>query len=199
VHRYLVRFQNSGNFAPSQSMQLLIQLRRDTDPFNCVVKNLRVSQFAIEFDLYVPDDPSKERAVASLSEKYGKLLNEKDLQDDSSSVQPSQYQSKEETIRTCLSLFNEQRYWECHETLEQLWRRQEKGREKDIQQGIILAASALVHFQRNEDDICLGMIPRTLAKLDEWNEDTYYSFDIDKLKQYLREMYKTKVITTPTI
>jgi len=164
-----------------------------------VVKNLRVTELAIEFDLYIPDDASKERATASLSQKYGSLLNERDLQDDGASIQPSQYQSKEDTIQTCVSLFNEQRYWECHETLEQIWRRQEKGDERDVQQGIILAASALVHFQKNEDKVCLGMIPRTLAKLDKWSEGKYYSFDVGKLKRHLREMDRTKIIVIPTI
>jgi hypothetical protein len=170
-------------------------------PFGCVVKNLRVTDFAIEFDLYVPDDASKQRATIALSAEYGNLLNERDLDEDraATSVQPNQYQNKQETIRTCVSLFNEQRYWECHETLEQIWRRQEKGDERDVQQGIILAASALVHFQRNEDKVCLGMIPRALAKLDMWSEEKYYSFDVVKLKQYLREMDTTRVIVTPSI
>ena len=200
VHRYLVRFQNSGRFTPVQTIELMIQVRKEIEAFHCVAKNLRISDLAIEFDLYAPDEASKERAIGSLSKKYGSLLNEKDLEDNrSSSIQPSQYEGKEETIQTCLVLFNEQRYWECHETLEQLWRRQEKGKEKDVQQGIILAASALVHFQRNENEVCLGMIPRTLAKLDEWSEEKYYSFDIGKLKDYLREMYKTKVVVPRTI
>ena len=98
-----------------------------------------------------------------------------------------------------MSLFNEQRYCKCHETLEQIWRRQERGDERDVQQGIILDASALVHFQRNEDKVCLGMIPRALAKLDKWSEDKYYSFDVGKPKRYLREMDRTKVIVTPMI
>jgi len=199
MNRYLVRFQNSGKFTPNQTVELLIQLRRDTDPFHSVVKNLRVSELAIEFDLYVPDGTAKERAIESLSEKYGRLLNEKDLQQGDSSTQPSQYQGKEDTIRTCLSLFDEQRFWECHETLEQVWRRQEKGKEKDVQQGIILAASALVHHQRNEDEVCLGMIPRTLSKLDQWSDEKYYSFNIGKLKQDLKKMSETREIFTPAL
>ena len=144
--------------------------------------------------------PNKEPS-SRFQQSMANLLNERDLEEDraATSVQPSQYQSKQETIRTCMSLFNEQRYWECHETLEQIWRRQEKGDERDVQQGIILAASALVHFQRNEDKVCLGMIPRALAKLDKWSEDKYYSFDVGKLKRYLREMDTTKVIVTLTI
>ena len=199
MHRHLVRFHNSNNFTPNKTVRLLIQLRKDTETLDCVVKNLRVAELAIEFDLYVPDDASKESTITSLSEKYDSLLNERDLEDDGASIQPSHYESKQETIRTCMSLFNEQRYWECHETLEQIWRRQERGDERDVQQGIILAASALVHFQKNEDKVCLGMIPRALAKLDSWIEGKYYSFDVGKLKQCLREMDKTKVIVIPTI
>ena len=164
-----------------------------------MIKNLRITDHAIEFDLYVNDEASKKKTTDAFAREYGSLLNERDLRDESQVSVPSQFQDKEETVRLSLSLFNEQRYWECHETLEQIWRRQEKGEEKDIQQGIILAASALVHFQKNEDSVCIGMIPRALAKLGRWNKDYYFSFNIEKLKKSLEEMRKSGKVFNPVI
>jgi predicted metal-dependent hydrolase len=91
-------------------------------------------------------------------------------------------------------MFNEQRYWECHETLEQIWRREPKGEEKDVQQGIILAASAFVHHQKNEDNVCIGMMPKALSKLEMWHEKMYYMVDIENLKERLKEIQSTHVI-----
>jgi len=43
------------------------------------------------------------------------------------------------------------------------------------------------------------MIPRALAKLDRWKEDSYYSLDLMKLRESLREMQRTGIITIPRI
>nr|MDG6923678.1 hypothetical protein [Nitrososphaerota archaeon] len=66
--------------------------------------------------------------------------------------------------------------------------------EKAVQQGVILAASALVHAQKNEDDVCLGMIPRALEKLGRWSGSSYYSLDVKELKDMLNRIQETKHI-----
>jgi hypothetical protein len=166
---------------------VLIEIRKLVENLGVVAKNLRVTAVAIEFDLYVPDSVSKERALDTLTKQIGKLLNERDLSEESgtSSQQPTMFQDKEETIRIGVALFNEERFWECHETIEQIWRRETNKEEKDVQQGFILAASLLVHHQRDEDPVALGMIPRTLVKLNSWNDPTYYSLKVDDLKRNL--------------
>ena len=202
MRRYLVRLKNQEGLKPQQTMEVLIGLRKHADPLGAIIKNLRITDLALEFDLYAVDRASKEKTIHALSEKYGAILNERDLeqQESTSSNLPSRFEtSKEETVKVCVQLFNEQRFWECHETLEQIWRRQPSGDEKDVQQGIILAASALVHFQKNEPEVCLGMIPRTLAKLDRWKNDSYYSLDLKKLRESLREILRTGVMAIPHI
>src|SRR4029077_1218516 len=52
-------------------------------------------------------------------------------------------------IEQARSLFNEERYWEAHELLEGLWKLKQ-GQEKQLLQGLILTAAALVHVQKNE-------------------------------------------------
>jgi uncharacterized protein len=159
------------------------------DEFGSIVKNLRVAGSAIEFDLYVLDSKRKEQTMAKLEKEFGRMMSERDLEKEE--LAPP---DKVAVLKQSVELFNEQRYWECHETLEQIWRRESKGPEKDAQQGIILAASALVHFQKNEDEVCIGMMPKALAKLDSWREKKYYMVDIDQLKEQLQEIQTTKTI-----
>jgi uncharacterized protein len=187
--RYLIRLENSNGYSPKDTISLLILLRKSAGEFGTIVKNLRVTENAIEFDLYVLDSKKKEETIAKLEKEFGKKASERDLEKEEGTPP-----DKVEVLKQSIELFNDQRYWECHETLEQIWRREPKGPEKDVQQGIILAASALVHFQKNEDDVCLGMIPKALSKLDRWLEKTYYLIDIENLKGKLREIEGTGVI-----
>lgn len=189
LHRYLIRLENSKGYAPKDTISLLILLRKSSGEFGSVVKNLRVTGNAIEFDLYAFDFKKKEETIAKLEREFGRKASERDLEEESAPL------DKIEVLRQSIELFNEQRYWECHETLEQIWRREPKGSEKDVQQGIILAASAFVHFQKNEDDVCIGMIPKALSKLASWSEKTYYMIDVEKLKERLKEMERSQVIS----
>lgn len=190
LRRYLLRLENSRHYAPEQGLPLMIEFRQKVDSLNCVVKNFRITELAIELDLFATDQSSKQSAVKLLSDQYGKLLSERDLSEDA----PSVVQDKESIVRESASLFNEQRYWECHETLEQIWRKEKDPVEKAVLQGVILAASALVHAQKSENEVCLGMIPRALEKLGRWEEPTYYSIDVKQLVDALRRMLETRRI-----
>lgn len=167
----------------------MIEFRQKVDSFNCVVKNFRITELAIELDLFAADQSSKQSAVKLLSDEYGKLLSERDLSEETLVVE-----DKEGVVRESVRLFNEQRYWECHETLEQIWRKERDPVEKAVLQGVILAASALVHAQKSENEVCLGMIPRALEKLGRWEKPTYYSVDVKQLMEALRRMLETKRI-----
>jgi uncharacterized protein len=169
-------------------MSLLVKLRELTNPVNCVVKNLRISERAIEFDLYSPNSEAKEKSISLLESQFGKKLDEKDLELENPAP------DKLKTLRESIRLFNEQRYWECHETMEQVWRKEAAGPEKDVQQGLILAASCLVHYQKSEDEVCLNMVPRTLEKLNHWKESKYYVLDVDLLKQNLQRIQRSRMI-----
>lgn len=158
------------------------------DEFRSVVKNLCITDSAIEFDLYVLDEDLKSKSLKRLTEKFGTLLTERNLELEERS------DNKENVVKLGITLFNDARYWECHETLEQIWRKEQKGPEKEMQQGVILAASALVHFQKDEIDVCLGMISRALAKLDQWHEPKYYELNVENLKRNLRNMLSSREV-----
>jgi len=176
----------------------MIEFRKKVDQLGVVVKNMRLTEVAIEFDLYAGDKTIMENAVSALSKEYGNVLLDRDLTAEETSF-PTLYRNKVETVKESVDLFNEQRYWECHEAMEQIWRREANLAEKAVQQGLILAASALVHAQKDEDAICLGMIPRTLAKLETWKEDRYYSLNVALLKQSLEDILKSGKIFYPKI
>lgn len=178
--RYLIRLDNKKHkYSSKQILEVSSELSRIVD--SVAITNLRISNNSIEFDLFCDDVTSKKKALEELTRNFGDLLTERNLREDSP---PS---GKEETIAVALQLFNEERYWECHETLEQIWRLEPAGKERDVLQGIILAASAFVHSQKNEDTVCLGMIPRALSKLGSWDSESYYSFNVSKLKDSLKK------------
>jgi uncharacterized protein len=192
MQRFLVRFGNSRKYVPREGTSLTIEFQSTVKRFGSTVKNLRVSEKAVEFDLFSPNSDSKEKSVDALH-AYGPLLTERNL----SEIQISR--SKETVIDISVDLFNEQRYWECHESVEEIWRVEKDPEEKALQQGLILAASALVHAQKNEDDVCLRMIPRTLDKLNRWKKGRYYSFEPEKLISVLNRILETKKIEFPKL
>ncbi|HXQ91979.1 MAG TPA: DUF309 domain-containing protein [Nitrososphaerales archaeon] len=198
MHRYLVRLANKKNYSPKQTLPLMIEFRKKVDKVGTVVKNMRITDVAIEFDLYANDRSSMEKSVTELSEEYGSVLLDRDLTAEGTSF-PTLYHDKEETIKESIQLFNQQRYWECHEALEQIWRRETNPIEKALQQGVILSASALVHAQKDEDAICIGMIPSALTRLNQWKEGSYYSLNVDLLKRSMEEILKSGKITYPKI
>src|SRR5213594_2821959 len=130
------------------------------------IGNLRVSKRAIEFDLFAED-------TGELEERL-KLLDK--------ILRPME---KKEVLREGVNLFNEERYWESHELLEQAWQ-PARGVERDTVHGMILAAAALVHHQKDRDRVSLGMLERALAKLD--GQEVYEGIDIGKLRADIRDI-----------
>jgi len=60
--------------------------------------------------------------------------------------------------------------------------------------GIILVAASLVHFQKNEDDICISILGRAQEKLENAS-GLYYEIDIDKLKNTIRTIRESGKIS----
>jgi hypothetical protein len=90
------------------------------------------------------------------------------------------FKPEEEFLEETVGYFNSERYWECHETLESVWR-PAKGDEKSLVQGIILVCAALVHEQRREPSVALGIYRHALPPI-SWQERRYYSIDIPSLR-----------------
>lgn len=69
-----------------------------------------------------------------------------------------------------ISLFNEQKYWECHEVFEDLWAEDAHDPTRYIYWAIIQVAAACIHY-RNENLVgCQGMIAKAKDKFRKCHE-----------------------------
>jgi uncharacterized protein len=64
-----------------------------------------------------------------------------------------------------IDLFNEGRFFECHEAWEEIWKRSD-GELKLFYQGLIQAAVAILHAQRGNLEGARSLYEKALAKLD---------------------------------
>jgi hypothetical protein len=142
------------------------------------IGNLRVSSYAIEFDLLTNSKTNMEQCLNSLEKQFGKIITVRELD------MPVPKSIPSEAIRSGVALFNEERYWESHESLESAWR-SATGSDRTILQGIILLAAALVHLQKNEIDVAFSIMSRANDNLPD--QGILFGIDLRELKQRLRK------------
>ncbi|HVC27335.1 MAG TPA: DUF309 domain-containing protein [Nitrososphaerales archaeon] len=139
------------------------------------VKHPRWTSYGgLEVDVFAPSVEDFQLFVAVI-EPLSKVEFTKNL-DEAPAFKPN-----EEVLEEAKGYFNSERYWECHETLESVWR-PAKGEEKSLVQGIILVCAALVHEQRGERDVALGIYGRALPQI-AWSEKTYHGIDVLRLRR----------------
>lgn len=178
--RFLVRLSNPGKYQPADRKRLTQEAYERVRVFKADVGNLRVSSSAVELDLLLDSKSILEKAVEALAREIGPVLTIRQLDVESAPIGDAQ------TIKLGLDLFNEERYWESHEALETAWRRM-TGAEKDILQGIILLAAALVHLQKNEQSIALSVIGRAHQRLSPY-DGGHFGIDLSVLKTKVEGM-----------
>jgi predicted metal-dependent hydrolase len=100
---------------------------------------------------------------------------------------------KETGIKDGVFYFNNERFWECHEAFEGVWK-ECYGREKELVQGIILLAVAFAHSQKNDYLIGLGMLSRALEKLGD-SPSVYHHIDVDMIRKKIIDMQKSNALT----
>jgi len=139
------------------------------------VKHPRWTSYgALEVDAFTPSVQDFELFVAAM-EPLAKVEFTKNLDE------PPAFKPKEKILEEAVGYFNSERFWECHETLESVWR-PAVGEEKKLVQGIILVCAALVHEQRGERDVGLGIYRRALPQI-AWREKTYHGIDVPRLRK----------------
>lgn len=67
-------------------------------------------------------------------------------------------------IREGIELFNEQKYWECHEALEDLWMEDRNDNARNVYWAIIQVAAACIHYRDNKIIGARGMIAKAKEK-----------------------------------
>ena len=177
--RYLVRLENSSHAAVGQYGVVRAHYRDILARHGCTINSARISSFAVEVDFFSKEAKSAEEGIKALGSE-GKVLSITDLMADEIPA------GKQETLEQARLLFNQERFWEVHEKVEGVWRAA-AGEEKAVQQSIILYASALVHYQKNETETTLRMLRRALERM-KWAKDNYYSFDLAMMRREAESM-----------
>jgi hypothetical protein len=99
---------------------------------------------------------------------------------------PPPFLPKDRLVAEARKYFNAERYWECHEVLESVWRNV-TGDEKLFVQGVILVCAALVHHQKGEDTVALSVLKRATRQL-RWEHDAYYGINVRALQENVAKM-----------
>jgi len=182
MDRFMLHLTNTQYF-PKDSQTLLHDARRLTSGMIIVVRDTRVSNKYVEFDISIAKENLDElveklRPIADLD--HARHVIEEDIE-------------KEDGIEQGISYFNNERFWECHEAFEGVWKKL-ISQEKELVNGIILVAASLVHFQKDEDDICISILGRAQEKL-ESSSGKYFGIDIDKLKSTINKIRESRKIS----
>lgn len=180
--RYLVRLANEKGHTPPETGKVADSIRRLLGSKGSI-GHLRISSKAIEFDLFASNPEDLSAKKAALEDSVAKVLTLKSLD-----VLPTP-RDKLEVLREGISLFNEERFWECHEVLEQIWH-PATGTERDVIQGLILTAAALVHHQRAENEVCLSMLKKAQKKLGTTKK--YEGVDLERLRREIQKILDSK-------
>jgi len=69
------------------------------------------------------------------------------------------------SIRPGIELFNQQKYWECHEELEELWLSDRGDNARFVYWAIIQVATCLIHYREENIIGANGMLKKALEKI----------------------------------
>jgi hypothetical protein len=188
--RYVLRIDHRGGATPELQREWLGRVRDRLAPLGAELLNLRVSRRAVEFDLFCSPDQPLEPYLAALK-PLGPLLSQRRIDLPPAPAEP------EAIVQEARRLFNEERYWEVHEVLEDLWKRL-NGPEKQLVQGLILAAAALVHAQKNEPGVAFTMLADAARRLEDQPQN-YFGWDIAAFAAALNRIITSKNIHFPTV
>ena len=183
MERYMLHLKNTSELNRKMAKDILRQSRRLASGMDLTLRDCRVSKKYVEFDTSIPQS-NLDELVEKLS-VIGPLDHAKHVVEE--------IVEKEKAISEGISYFNNERFWECHEILESVWKNCD-GDEKLLVQGLILVAAGLVHYQKDEDPICLSIFNRALEKLEN-SDSQYHNIDIDKIKRTVNEMINSKDVS----
>lgn len=99
----------------------------------------------------------------------------------------------EEGIR----LFNEQKYWECHESLEEIWLEDRTDNARYIYWAVIQVAAACIHYRDGKLIGAQGMILKAKEKFKKAHDLHVLTPVVDKLKWAELEALVMKIPGTP--
>lgn len=86
-----------------------------------------------------------------------------------------------QTIAEGIRLFNAQKYWECHEELEDHWR-EEPGLVRNVYWAVIQVAAAMIHYREGNIIGASGLITKAKQKFDRCEQ---YKIESEMLERNL--------------
>jgi len=180
MDRFMVHLKNS-DYEPKDAKNILSNSRDLTYGMTVTIRDCRVSSKFIELDVSVHQNNLElllEKLTSIGHIDHSRHIIEEEIE-------------KNQLIKDGIFYFNNERFWECHEALEGAWK-QCTGDEKELIQGLILVAAALVHYQKDENTICLSVLGRALKKLHSKSGE-YYNINVDSVnKKQLKYWIKKK-------
>ena len=182
--RYLLRVANKDRYSPRDVKRVAEMIRKILGSRESA-SHFRVSTDALEFNVFPKNETELEDRKRLLMQNQFNIVNVKLLDT------PTKTVDKDEAFSEGVHLFNEERFWECHEALEQAWHIS-KGVERDAIQSIILTAAAFVHYQKGEDEICLSILKRAKTKMA--SAKTYDKIDLEKVERNIEEILDSEKI-----
>jgi len=178
----MLHFKNT-KYGPEHSREIIYKARDLTSDLDVSVRVARIARKFVEIDVGVEKE-YLDILVEKLS-LIGPIDNIRHVFEEEI--------EKEQGISDGIFYFNNERFWESHESFEGVWK-QCFGREKEILQGIILFAVAFAHAQEDELSIGIGMLHRVLDKLGT-SPSMYHSIDIDRIRNKATEMQQANNLT----
>jgi len=83
-------------------------------------------------------------------------------------------------LRLCCEQFNGRQYFDCHETLEEIWQ-EEEGPVRDLYKGLIQVAAAFVHITRGNHVGASRLLATGAKYLQPYRETGAMGFDVDRI------------------
>lgn len=183
----MLHLKNSG-YSPTDASSLLKKSRELTrDIHDRIIRDVRVSSKYLEFDISI-NRGDLDNLVDMLN-PLGKIDHAREIIEEE--------KDKKSAIEDGVYYFNNERFWESHEAFEGVWKNSQEG-EKDLVQGIILVAAALVHYQKGENMTCYSILGRALKKLAN-STGMYHGINVDDIRERVAEMKDSKKIVLFTI
>ena len=181
--RYMVYLKNE-KYNPKDATSILSLSRNILHDDKIIIRDVRVASHFLELDISIATSSGIGKIKSKLSQIAPIIdidrIIEKEL-------------DKRECLKLARELFNTEKYWKTHEVLEGIWKHTQ-GDERDLLNGIILVAAALVHYQKAELAICISIMKRALVKLNN-SYGKYYDVDIDSLKREVTNMVKSSKVS----
>ena len=177
-------YLNNKQFFPSDANSILKKTRELTHSLDIIIRDCRISTKFMELE-------------DSILKKYNvdKVLN---LLNTISSIKElievkERHFPKNEAINNARVLFNEEKYWWSHEALEMIWKESYE-EEKQLLNGLILVCAAFVHYQKDEYNVCLSILERSMIKFLRVKKSIYYEINIDEIKKRITKILQSKEI-----